>query len=893
MKGAVVFFGMFVVGLIGMSNSSEVAALADTQWTQGGVVKVSSNEIVPYDDDTFCSTSYREIFVSELHEKRRACLYGNQKLSFGMFYQSGMVTSAVLLPFSEDAHVLEGVCSGWNCRYSASEDMLVTQQPVGPFGWGVLIYAHASQRIHRVTNLTTPLFTYTFDTQNPDYTVRNERGQYLSTPAFALSNNGKWLAMELSGKGAAIVDLTTFHEKQILTDGYNAWGQPSQELAISDDGKHVAIAWSNGGFTIVDITPECGQALVGDLSLQTGMTRCRAGDVGIGLMFPNFRAAHKPHFRGNGEQLDLFVVSWVGSSRAVSLVAPGVQTPHKLELLALGDSFVSGQGETDDSQYITGTNSQFDTCHTSIRSYPFLVARVIGVSDVNVRSVACSGATMSDITGQVSTYWGQNGRIGGKGLALSLSEKEVRQEAALDSYQPGRTLQSQFIDRYKPSILTIGIGGNDAGLMGKLRVCVMPGVCEWATGEGLRKTALEIKGLFDKLVTLYGDMVTRSPGTRIYAIGYPDIIKPEGICDPVTGILLSHEERVFMRESLRYMNQVMHAAADKAGITYINVESSLQPKELCNGAVQSAMNGLRLGDDIAVITSVPLVKIIGSETFHPNPLGHALMAAAITQQYPDMGSHNRCGGGVVACPADVSVPEPPPYWGITAIGEGVRAYASEFAFEDAISKAVFTISLANGSLAPGSVAKIGIRSAPTQLGELIVDQAGAVNGTITLPDSVEEGFHTLHLFGVNGNGDPVDLYQFITVDATPSVGVPVVWSSDGSGSGGVSAGEDLAATVGMGNSSRPPTLATAAKATVLPAIFTDTAVLGLVTEEAHKTVLKNEAKLVISSVGGMVEKAVHRVGRTGVIVAIAVVLLLLIIATMIFIRHRGWVKPGG
>lgn len=148
--------------------------------------------------------------------------------------------------------------------------------------------------------------TYSFDTHTPDYVVRNEQGRYLSTP------------------------------------GYDGWGAPTQEMASSDNGKFVAIAWSNGGFSLVDVTADCGQPLLGDLGIQEGMTGCATSDVGIGRIFANFRGAHRPHFRGNGEQLDLFVTSWVGSDRAVSFTAPGVETPHKLELLALGDFVQQG-----------------------------------------------------------------------------------------------------------------------------------------------------------------------------------------------------------------------------------------------------------------------------------------------------------------------------------------------------------------------------------------------------------------------------------------------------------------------------------------------------------------------------------------------------------------------
>jgi hypothetical protein len=59
--------------------------------------------------------------------------------------------------------------------------------------------------------------------------------------------------------------------------------------------------------------------------------------------------------------------------------------------------------------------------------------------------------------------------------------------------------------------------------------------------------------------------------------------------------------------------------------------------------------------------------------------------------------------------------------------------------------------------------KLTIQSAPISLGSFLVDGSGGVTGGVTIPPGVEDGYHTLHLTGVNREGTQIDLYQFVTI----------------------------------------------------------------------------------------------------------------------------------
>ncbi|MBC7564739.1 SGNH/GDSL hydrolase family protein [Candidatus Saccharibacteria bacterium] len=702
----------------------------------------------------------QDVFVAELGAERPVCVYGDERLKIGTFRGSGRNKAVVVFPYSGTARVLEGVCDS-QCFYSADTDQLVTLQPIGQSSMNIVIYRHVGHRI-RPEISATGATRYVFDTSAPDYEMKNDAGTYTLTPSFGVSSNGRWVAVELRGRGIATIDAGSFVSKQITAVGiaYGYGLDPSEQLAISNDGKSVALTGQNAGFRLFDVTTDCGQQLVGTLTLIATTEQCPSTDLGVVTLFPNFAFAERPRFFGNGHQLEVIVTSWVTGSRRVTFVTQGTVIAHQLKLLSLGDSFSSGEGETDDAYYLTGTNQQYDRCHVSVRSYSPLTAKRLGLHDDEAKNISCSGARISDVVGSGDGYWGQGDRLGVSGLGVSLVEKNQLQQEAVETYRPGRALQSAFVERYDPEMLTIGIGGNDAGLMGKLRTCAMPGTCEWVKSPGLEETAGEIKRLYDTLGSLFLEISSKAPNAEVYVLGYPDIVEPDGVCDPVTAFLLDRTERIFVQNSVRYLNQVIRAAVNKAGFHYVDSEHSFDGTKLCSAAPTS-MNGVRIGDDFAVTGVLPMLKIIGTETFHPTPSGHALMTETILNQYPEL-------KGSPSSSDDEGI-EPSHYWGEDGSPATRAAYATEFAYKDGTNKQHMMVRLPGGSLQPHSLVSVEVHSEPTVLATFVADEQGSLKGDISVPELLGEGFHTLHLLGVNKGGEAIDMYQFLTIGATDDV----------------------------------------------------------------------------------------------------------------------------
>lgn len=759
MKAIAVCLVLFFVSVVSVFVAHDASALIGSLWTDGAPTMNKNMPIVPgvY---AGCPTFRRDVFVAELGSNRNICVYGDERLKIGTFNDGSRDKAVVVFPYSNAAHILEGICD-LHCYYAADTDQLVTLQPIGQFGTGLVIYRRASHRI-QVDTSSGEGVNYVFDTAHPDYEMKNDVGKYILTPSFGVSRNGNWVVAELRSQGIATINTQSLATKQVTTTGiaYGYGLDPSEQLAISNDGKSVALAGQNSGFQVFDVTPDCGQQLIDTLSVLVTTRQCPSTDLGIRQLFPNFALAEYPRFFGDGHQLEVTVSSWVGVSRRVSFVTQGTVIAPQLKLLTLGDSFSSGEGEVSDDYYQFGTNQQFDRCHVSVRSYSAHVATLLGIHDDEVKNVACSGARIGDIVGSSGTYWGQGNRLGSSGLGVSATEKDRLQQLAVATYQPGRALQSAFIERYDPEIITIGVGGNDAGLMGKLRTCAMPGTCEWVKSPGLEQTAGEIKRLYDTLSSFFTEVSSIAPHSKVFVLGYPDIIDPDGVCDPLLSFLLDKTERIFVQNSIHYMNTVIRAAAHKANFHYVDLEHSFDGNNLCR-PTPTAMNSVRIGDDVAIAGVLPMLKIIGTETFHPTPRGHKLIADTVLDQYPGLAS--------TAAVSDDDMIEPSYYWSEDGSPAARATYLTDFAYEDGLDEQHISVKVPEMSLQPGSIATIEVHSDPKTLATFVVDNAGAVDGSIIIPNSLDEGFHTLHLLAINMLGEPVDMYQFISIGESGNI----------------------------------------------------------------------------------------------------------------------------
>lgn len=633
----------------------------------------------------------------------------------------------------------------------------------------------------------------------------------------AFSSNGQFLAVRYANT-VSIIDLMT---KQLTPVGYFSNWQSAFLLAVSNDGQSVAVR--NNGLFVFDAAGCNATYSHGnwDLSQQTGAayTGCsRSQDllprlIGTMNVVQNSIDFKRLYFSPNGASI--FVGAGVrksGTNPNSSSANNYDWTEYRLRAtryqpavagyLAMGDSFSSGEGDLHGgSWYEPGTNDfgNEDTfegrnlCHLSRRSYPYLIAKELGLlgggyeqpvtpsSQGLFHSVACSGAVMHNVKGESK-----------QGLVLSIGDIEVFKNSdnqyyfsntgSLSRWQPGRVRQLDHllslngagyqVGQQKPEVITIGIGGNDAGFGDIIKACVGMGTCDVAQPQSPQSAqlAITIAQLKPKLTETYAQIKQASPDSRVYVHGYPNFVRGYGGSCGVN-VRFDVRETAMIEEGIRYMNSVVEAAARTAGVSYVDITDIFTGRRLCDDVHNDgkAVNGATAGDDKDIkifgkSICVPKNGCVGNESYHPNSLGHELYRQEILRQ-----TQNFSVPMPPAAPTMYPLPKVEMY--------GVDAHAAVSSLNDSGSAQSITITepkdfvrFAEGSLTvnqggflAGSSVRIEIHSTPQVLDEVIANENGIIDATILLPETLEAGAHQIQLYGINEFGENTNYYQQIVV----------------------------------------------------------------------------------------------------------------------------------
>ena len=234
-------------------------------------------------------------------------------------------------------------------------------------------------------------------------------------------------------------------------------------------------------------------------------------------------------------------------------------------------------------------------------------------------------------------------------------------------------------------------------------------------------------------------------------------------------MLLNSTERTFMNESVSYLNQVAKNAALSEGVQFMDIGKSLDGHELCGRTSSVAMNAIRLGDDIAPLSFLKKFYIVGSESFHPTPIGHQMAATNIINEYPSSNLISACED----CVGDLQVPNLPAYWNNYSQDQYARQIYEPLLTKTAITlKDIIAIAAPAHLFAPRTEVKAEIHSEPIELGRGISEQDGSYNLEASIPDWLQPGYHTIHLLGVAPDGKPIDVYNVIAVESDKAI--PVV-----------------------------------------------------------------------------------------------------------------------
>ncbi len=224
----------------------------------------------------------------------------------------------------------------------------------------------------------------------------------------------------------------------------------------------------------------------------------------------------------------------LGLAAAFVGTAIPAQAASAVHYVALGDSYSSGVGAG-------GTSG---SCSQSPNAYPALWAKAN--SPASFTFAACSGATTSDV-------------INSQLSSLTAST----------------------------SLVSITIGGNDAGFSSIMETCVLKSTssCESAVTAAEKFVSGTLPGLLD---TTLADIRAHAPSAKVVVVGYPDFYDLSAwLC-----IGLSGADHQALDTGINDLDGALQAAAAKNGDTFADARSQFSSHELCGGS--SWLNSITL-----------------------------------------------------------------------------------------------------------------------------------------------------------------------------------------------------------------------------------------------------------------------------------------------------------
>ncbi len=216
------------------------------------------------------------------------------------------------------------------------------------------------------------------------------------------------------------------------------------------------------------------------------------------------------------------VLTGTATAKAADTAAPG-------GYVALGDSYSAGLGA---GSYITSSGD----CKRSTKAYPYLWAASNSPSSFDF--TACSGARTSDVTA-----------------------------SQLGPLSPSTTLVS------------ITIGGNDAGFSDIMQTCVLQSDSACVSRINTAKAFVD-STLPGRLDTVYSAIRAKAPSAHVVVLGYPRFYK----LGVPTCLGLSETKRRALNDAADHIDAATEKRALDHGFTFGDVRPTFTGHEICSGS---------------------------------------------------------------------------------------------------------------------------------------------------------------------------------------------------------------------------------------------------------------------------------------------------------------------
>jgi lysophospholipase L1-like esterase len=278
-------------------------------------------------------------------------------------------------------------------------------------------------------------------------------------------------------------------------------------------------------------------------------------------------------------------VRLIAAALAATLLAGGsAQAADPGPYVALGDSYTA-------APLVPFTHGTPAGCARSDHNYPSVVRAATGAGVF--RDESCSSATTKHMTEPQSVTGGTHAP---QFDALSADAK----------------------------LVTIGIGGNDVGLVGAAVDCVQLGLLAPVTGTSCRSNFAtpgggdrlvdQIASSAPKIAAVLQGIHQRSPQARVLIVGYPAVAPTDGrSCYPL--VPMSADDLAYFDELLRRTNTMLAAQAAANGAEFVDTYAESIGHDVCTLPPARWFEG--------VVPTMPAYPV------HPNVSGEASMARSV------------------------------------------------------------------------------------------------------------------------------------------------------------------------------------------------------------------------------------------------------------------------
>ncbi|WP_051709396.1 SGNH/GDSL hydrolase family protein [Streptomyces sp. NRRL S-350] len=253
-----------------------------------------------------------------------------------------------------------------------------------------------------------------------------------------------------------------------------------------------------------------------------------------------------------------------GAVQSGAAPSPTPTPPPAGPYVALGDSYTAGIR-------IPPLTGEPRGCSRSGANYPSLVAKELGLAAAQFHDASCSGARTGDLTAPQDTGDGTN-------------------PAQLEALTPDTRL------------VTVGIGGNDAGFTDVVVQCAKDNLVDavksavkqtraaspcrdhYSAGDGTDEVQRKVDAVGDRLGRVLQDIKRRSPQARVYVIGYPTLFPADpASCLPVLGTALAGPDLGFLGEKEQQLNGMLRKRAQAAGAVFVDTAGASAGHDMCAG----------------------------------------------------------------------------------------------------------------------------------------------------------------------------------------------------------------------------------------------------------------------------------------------------------------------